>query len=348
MQRRFSPRDIGDQVVVITGASSGIGLATARLAAERGARVVMAARSADALDAAAERIRRAGGSAVWIEADVAEADQVERIAARAIDAFGRIDTWVNAAAVPLFGQVDAVPLADMRRQFDVNYFGTVQGSLVALRHMERAGGTIINIGSVLSETTVPLQGAYTATKFAVKAFTDTLRQELMARGAPVHVTLVKPPSVDTPFFDHARSHMELVPRAMPPVYAPELVAETILACAVKPVRDVYVGGAAKMMSAMSKVAPRLTDRMLASGAFAVQQRDEPTSAGRPDNLYEPSFDAGRVHGEWPGRVRRHSAWTRAELHPLPALAIVGGVAAATMLLASVVGNRRRPGGTPRS
>jgi short-subunit dehydrogenase len=342
MQRRFTSRDIGDQVVVITGASSGIGLATARLAAERGARVVMAARSADALDAAAERIRRAGGSAVWVEADVADAEQVDRIAERAIAAFGRIDTWVNAAAVPLYGQLDAVPLADMRRQFDVNYFGTVHGSLVALRHMERAGGTIINIGSVLSETAVPLQGAYTATKFAVKAFTDTLRQELLARGAPVHVTLVKPPSVDTPFFDHARSHMELVPRAMPPVYAPELVAETILACAVKPVRDVYVGGAAKVMSSMARLAPRLTDRVLAMGAFAPQQRDEPTSAGRPDNLYAPSADAGRVHGEWPGRVRRHSAWTRAELDPLPTIAVIGGIAAATALLVAVAGELRRP------
>lgn len=346
MSRRFTPRPLGEQVIVITGASSGIGLATARLAAERGARVVMVARSAQALDAAATRLRARGASATWIEADVADMGDVARAGDRAIETFGRIDTWINAAAVPLYGELDEIPVPDARRQFDVNYFGTVHGSLVALRHLQREGGTLINIGSVLSETAVPLQGHYAASKFAVKAFTDTLRQELLARKAPVHVTLVKPPSVDTPFFDHAKSHMRLVPRAMPPVFAPELVAETILACATKEVRDVYVGGAAKVMASMAKLAPGLTDRFMARGAIAAQQRDEPVSAGRPDNLHAPSPDAGHVRGEWAGRVWRHSPYTSATLAPARTAAIVGGVAAVAALAWAIAARPRRPAPAP--
>jgi hypothetical protein len=206
--------------------------------------------------------------------------------------------------------------------------------------MRAQGGTIINLGSVLSETAVPLQGNYAATKFAVKAFTDTLRMELRLHDVPVRVSLVKPASIDTPFFDHARSYTGRVARAMPPVYAPELVAETILACAVKPVREVFVGGAAKAMAVMGRVAPALADRLMGPVAMKAQQRDEPSTSGRADNLYTPSADAGRVHGEWAGRVRRRSPWTAASLDPATTWAIVGGVAAATLLAASAIGRAR--------
>lgn len=253
-------KKIHDQVLVITGASSGIGLVTARKAAAAGARVVLASRNEHDLVTVVEEIRQAGGRAVHEIADVSSQREVEWIAQTALREFGRIDTWVNNAGVTMYGKIMETPLEDMRRLFDVLYWGVVHGSRSAVPHLRREGGALINIASVLAERSVPLQGTCSAAKHAVKAFTDTLRMELEAEGAPISVTLIKPASIDTPLFDKARSLLGVEPQPLPSVYAPEIVARTILDCAQKPVRDVEIGGFAKAMTVLEAMAPRLTDR----------------------------------------------------------------------------------------
>jgi len=198
---------IEDQVVVITGASSGIGLATAKMAAERGARVVLVARDGDGLASARVEIEGSGGRAITVIADVSVLDDVHEIARRTVDAFGGFDTWVNNAGLSIYGPIEEVPVEDARRLFDVNYWGVVHGSLTAITHLKEHGGAIINLGSITSDRAIPLQGHYSASKHAVKAFTDALRMEVEKEGAPVSLTLIKPGAIDTPFPEHARNYM---------------------------------------------------------------------------------------------------------------------------------------------
>src|SRR4051812_32976426 len=202
---RFPLLPLSEQTMVITGASSGIGLVTAKQAAARGARVVLAARNAADLEYAVEEIRSQGGRAIAVTADVADLQQVEQIGVAALREFGRIHTWVNNAAVSMYGRVMEVSIDDMRRQMDVNYWGQVYGSRVAVRLMRERGGALINVASALSDRAIPLQVNYCAAKHAIKAFTDGLRMELEEEGAPIAVTLLKPASIDTPFFDKAKT-----------------------------------------------------------------------------------------------------------------------------------------------
>jgi short-subunit dehydrogenase len=322
-----------DQVIVITGASSGIGLTTAEMAAYAGAGVVLSSRNDDDLVAAVERIRARGGRAVHVVADVADPHAVLRIADRAIEEFGRIDSWVNNAGIGIYGRTTEVPLEDKRRLFDVNFWGVVHGCRAALPHLRRRGGAIINLGSMVSDRAVPLLGIYTASKQAVKGYTDTLRMELEEEGAPIAVTLIKPAAINTPFIEHARTHMEVEPEFPPPVYAPEEVARAILHCAEKPTRDIIVGGAGRMITMMGTVAPRLTDLYMEATQFRQQQSDRPAD-GR-DALYAPL--AGRRRGPTRRRVLQRSAYTRA------ALSDVGRavpVMAAALVAATVAARRR--------
>ncbi|MDQ3950486.1 MAG: SDR family oxidoreductase [Gemmatimonadota bacterium] len=310
---------VPEQVIVITGASSGIGLVTAKMAARRGASVVLVARNEWDLGRAVDAIRAEGGRAAYVVCDVADRAQIERVAERAIGEFGRIDTWVNNAAVSMYGRLQDVPVEDMRRQFDVNYWGMVYGSLVAVPHLKRQGGALINIASALADRAIPLQGNYSAAKHAMKAFTDSLRMELEEEGAPVSVTLVKPGSIDTPFFQKARVYIDREPQPVPPVYSPELCARTILECAERPVRDVLVSGMAKVISVAGTVAPRLTDYYMERTTTESQKTDVPIAPGRRDNLYEPVEDDGGERGRYAGRVSEHSIYTHASLHPRQAL-----------------------------
>jgi short-subunit dehydrogenase len=214
---RIQLRPIRDQVIVITGASSGIGLVTAKQAAELGARVVLVARNEQSLAEAVKSIRDRGGRAIDVAADIADPSQSERIADRAVEEFGRIDTWVNNAAVSMYGRIMDVAIEDMRRQMDVNYWGQVHGARAAVRRMQRDGGAVINVGSALSDRAIPLQASYCAAKHALKAFTDALRMELEEAAIPISVTLVKPASVDTPFFEKARTYLATEPQPVPPV-----------------------------------------------------------------------------------------------------------------------------------
>lgn len=198
-----------DQVMVITGASSGIGLVTARRAAERGAKLVLAARNEQALQTLAAELQRGGTDAVYVVADVGKEADVERIAQRAWERFGGFDTWVNNAAVGIFGPIVEGQIEDYRRLFETNFWGVVYGSLTAVRHLRGRGGALINVGSAVGDRALPNQGLYSASKHAVKGFTDALRAELEAQGVPISVTLIKPGSIDTPFPQHAKNYMDL-------------------------------------------------------------------------------------------------------------------------------------------
>jgi short-subunit dehydrogenase len=312
MRVRLKPLD--QQVIVITGATSGIGLVTARAAARRGGRVVLVSRDAADLDAAVASIRGTGGQAEAVVADVGDFDALRAAAERAVARFGGIDTWVNNAGVSIYGRITDVPLADARRLFETNYWGVVHGSLAAVPHLRARGGALINVGSVLSDTTMPLQGHYSASKHAVKGFTDALRLELENEGAPVSVTLVKPAAIDTPYPEHAQNHLGVEPKHQPPVYAPAIVAEAILASAESARRDVKVGGAAKMFTTLETFAPRLADRFKLASSFTGQRGDEP--ARDDDTLYAPRAGDGRERGGYPGHVMQSSAYTTASLHPV--------------------------------
>jgi short-subunit dehydrogenase len=329
MPVRRKPLD--QQVLVITGASSGIGLATARAAAARGAAVVLAARSRDALEKAADEIRSTGGRATTVVADVSDEAQVAAIAEHAIQAFGDFDTWINNAGVGVYGEITDLPLDEHRRLFETNYWGLVHGSLTAVRHFEmrRDGGTLINIGSINSDFAIPLLGAYTATKHAVKGFTTALRMELRHAGKPVQVTLVKPSGIGTPFSEHARNHTPNEPQVAPPVYAPEVVARAVLHAATHPVRNVTVGGGGRAMAGGAKLAPALMERFFAWSMPKVQQSRESKTPG--DNLFQGRSE-GRLYRRM-GSGRRFSAYNAAVRRPVASAALMTIAAGAGVLLA---------------
>jgi short-subunit dehydrogenase len=328
MKRRMKP--LNDQVIVITGASSGIGLTTAEMAAERGAAVVLAARSEVELSLAVSRIRQTGGRAVAVAADVTSEREVMQIARAAIHEFGGIDTWVNNAGIGMYGRLLDQPIVDKRQLFDINFWGVVYGCKAAVEHMRAAGGTIINVGSEVSDRAVPLLGIYSASKHAVRAYNDALRMELEHDGVPIRLSLVKPGPIDTPFPQHAPNYMDREPKHAPPVYAPEEVAHAILKCAEKPVREITVGGGPRLQLALAALAPRLTDLVMERQMFDGMKRDEPPFSG--DSLDQPSGeDYGRRRGRQPGYVMKRSAYTRAALsdvgRALPFLALGAMVAA---------------------
>ncbi|HEX2643677.1 MAG TPA: SDR family oxidoreductase [Thermoanaerobaculia bacterium] len=323
-------KKLANQSVVITGGSSGIGRATAKLAAEKGARVVIASRDEVELRETVDEIRKDGGQAVYVVADVSNPEDLRRVAQTAQREFGGFDTWINDAGLSIYGRIEEVPLEDARQLFDTNYWGVVNGSTAALPHLKAHGGALINLGSIVSDRAVPLQGHYSASKHAVKAFTDALRMELEEEDAPVSVTLIKPAAINTPFPEHARNYMDKEPKLPAPVYAPEVVARAILACAEKPQRDVTVGGGGRMIAAMGNLAPRLTDKYMELAMFRAQQKDEGSRNDRDDSLYDPKRGTGRVDGDYPGHVMRRSAYTGAALHPGWALlGLLGAVALVT-------------------
>jgi short-subunit dehydrogenase len=326
-----SLKPLGRQVMVITGASSGIGLCTAKMAAANGARVVLAARNGEALADIERQIDSAGGEAAHVVADVGKREDVQRVADAAIQRFGGFDTWVNDAGISIWGKLEDVSDEDHRRLFDTNFWGIVYGSLVAARHLRQRGGAIINLGSEVSEVSVPIQGMYAASKHAVKGFTDALRMELEADGAPVSVTLIRPAAINTPFPQHAKNYFDREPKLPPPVYAPEEVAKAILHAASHRERDVFVGGASRMFATLAHQAPRLTDwvneRMLIPQHFRDEPPRDPAGA-----LHRAGF-GGRIHGDHPGHVMKTSMYTRAARHPLltGALAVAAGVAVGALM-----------------
>lgn len=311
MRVRLKP--IEQQTIVITGATSGNGLATAEEAAARGAKVVLAARSIDALEEVAVRLRTGGAQIAVCTADVADPADVERIAETALSHFGGFDSWVNNAAAASYGTVEQVSLDDHRRIFDVNYFGVLHGSLTAIRHLRtRGGGAVVNLGSVLSDRAMILQGPYSASKAAVQAATDALRMELERDRAPISVTLIKPAAIHTPYPEHAKNYMNSAPRLPPPLYDPRLVADAVLFVCETPRRHIYVGAGGYAISLAGRLAPRLTDlAMEAIGTGSQQAPDDPGLPSRRDNLHQPRSE-GTIDGAQDLAVRHTSFLLQAQ------------------------------------
>jgi NADP-dependent 3-hydroxy acid dehydrogenase YdfG len=290
-------KPLNQQVIVITGASSGIGLATAVAAAKEGAKLVLAARSGPALQEIIQKINDGGGQAIYVIADVGKREQVQHVAEVAIQKFGRIDTWINDAGGSIYGRLDEVSDEDNRRLFDTNFWGVVYGSLAALPHLKANGGALINVGSEVSDAVVPLQGMYSASKHAVKGFTDALRVEIQQLDeAPVAITLIQPTAVNTPFPQHARNYMDQEAKLPTPQIDPADVADAILKAAVKPERDVRVGTMSVLNTATAKFAPSLGDKMSAMQADR-QQYDQPPV--NPEGALHQAGGTGHIHGPGP-------------------------------------------------
>lgn len=333
-------KKLNEQVMVLTGATSGIGLVTARSAAEAGARLVLAARDGDALDTLAHEMRQRGVEAVTVAADVGNPADVERIGQAAIERFGRIDTWVNNAGIGVYGSQEQVTLEDMQRVMQTNFWGVVHGTLTAVKLMKQhGGGAIINVGSEVSDRSVPLMGTYAASKHAVKAFTESLRMELEKDKAPLSLTLIKPASIDTPFTAHAKNYMEHEPDLPPPVYAPELVAKAILHAAETPERELFVGGRAKLMSVMGAVLPRPLDRLMQATVFRQEQQpDQPNRPDRRDALHAPDPNRElRQRNNLPHKTAERSVYQAYQLRSTPVKTVLVGGA-----LLAAWGLMRRP------
>jgi short-subunit dehydrogenase len=318
-------KKISNQVIVITGATSGIGLATARLAARRGAKLVLVSRNQEELKKVVTEVQALGCEAIDVVADVSDIEAVDHIAQVAHDRFGSFDTWINNAAAAIYGRLTEVPMDEKHRLFNVDFWGTVHGCRTAVRTLRKTGGAIINLGSILSERAIPLQGMYVAAKHAVKGYTDVLRMELEAEGAPISVTLVKPTSIDTPYREHARNYMETAPSFPPPVYSPDVVARAILFCAEHPRRDVLIGGGAKVFSLMEKLVPRLSDHYLEQSMFKKQKSNHKKYPDEQVGLFITPSHGGSERGNFEGRVKNTSIYTFLALHPWIRIAAISSI-----------------------
>ena len=333
-------RDWRDRTVVITGASAGVGRATARAFGARGARVGLVARSADALEHAAEEIRAAGGQAIALPTDVSDFSQVEEAAERVERELGPIDVWVNDAMATTFGRVWELDPSELRRATEVTYLGGVHGSMAALARMRpRDAGVIVNVGSALAYRAIPLQSAYCASKFALRGFTDSLRTELMAEKSNVRVTMVHLPGLNTPQFTWVRNHLPKRPRPVAPVFAPEVAAEGIVFAAGTKRREVWVGGMTVAVILGNKLFPGLADRYLARTNIQGQQTDKPAHPDDSDYLFSPVTEDRGAHGPFTEEAKERSLQLEATRHRR---ALVGaGAAAAAAGAAGAIARARR-------
>jgi NAD(P)-dependent dehydrogenase (short-subunit alcohol dehydrogenase family) len=324
-------------VVAITGASSGVGRATARAFADRGAAVGLLARGREGLEATVAEARARGARALAVSTDVGDPDAVERAAEAIEDELGPIDVWVNNAMVSVFAPVIEVTASEYRRVTEVTYLGTVHGTLTALRRMrERERGVIVQVGSALAYRGIPLQSAYCACKHAIQGFTESLRCELLHEGSAVRVTMVQLPALNTPQFEVVRTRLPRHPRPVPPIYQPEVAARAIVAAAEHPDRrEWWVGLSTAITLAGNAVAPGLGDRYLARTGYDSQQTAEPVSDDRPDNLFEPLPGDRGAHGRFDDDAHGHSAQVSVTRHRR---ALAGGSLASALL---AVGNRLR-------
>jgi short-subunit dehydrogenase len=309
--KRIKLKPIEEQVMVITGSSSGIGLATAELAAECGARVVLSSRNGEALEQAVERIRQKGGKAMYVTADVGIYEDVVKIKDEALKAYGRIDTWVNNAGHSVYGPLLEIPLEEERRIFDTNFWGVRHGCRVAVPELMKNGGALINLGSEVSAVAIPIQGMYSATKHAVKAYTDALRCELENQRAPISVTLVRPSAINTPFALHAANHLDRGAPSLPtPIYDVENVAAAIVKCAETPKRDAYIGSVSRIYDLTSSIFPELTDRLLRGLIKKQSDGREAEHLVENESVTRIPAQEAQTRANYHKRVRKHSYYTR--------------------------------------
>src|SRR5487761_313799 len=322
------------ETVVITGASGGIGRATARLYGERGASVALIARGDAGLAGAVQDVVEAGGKGIALPADEADNGQEEVTAAQAEDLLGPIDTWINVAFASVFAPFAEITAEEFRRVTEVSYLGFVHGTMAALDRMRPRGqGTIVQVGSALGERSIPLQSAYCGAKHAINGFTSSLRCELLHDKSGVHVTVVQMPAVNTPQFSWVRSKLPRHPQPVPPIYQPEVAARGVLYAADHPGRKQYWVGASTVATIVAnKFAPALLDRYLARTGYDSQQTDQEVGPGRPDNLLHPVDGPGGrdlgAHGEFDDRAHTRSAQLWVAQHPQLTGALAAGAAAA--------------------
>ncbi|SRR5579883_1512430 len=292
-------KPIEQQVVAIVGASSGIGRETARRFAKQGARVVVSARSRSGLDSLVAEIQQDGGEAIAITADVAEFEQVKAIAEKTVSAYGRLDTWVHAAATAVIAPFDQVTPEEFKRVIDVSLMGQVHGAMAALPHLKREGkGALIHISSVEGVRALPLQSAYASAKHGVEGFLESLRVELKHEGIPISVTSIKPAVINTPFYNNALTKLGVKPTGVPPYYQPSLVADAVLYTAEHPTRDFIVGDVGKLLDGLQRLSPALVDHLLLLIGFQFQRTHELKAENSPNNLYEPVPEHDRVEGDF--------------------------------------------------
>ena len=310
-------KPLAEQVVVITGASQGIGRETALQMARRGTSLVLAARNTEALDELAAEVSRLGGEAEVVATDVADPDQVERLAERAVERFGRIDTWVNNAAVSIYATVEQLEPDEMDRLVRVNLLGQMYGAKAAIARMKPRGeGTIINVGSALSERAIPLQSAYVATKHGVRGFSEALRLELMHEEAGIEVVLIFSSSMNTPLFNFARSKLGVQPMPVPPVYEPRVAAAAICHAAEHGGREIVVGGWGKLLIAGQWLSPSLLDRYMLQGGRAFESQKTQRPDDPRDNLFAASTGPGATSGQFGRNSKSTSLYTTyLEQHP---------------------------------
>jgi NAD(P)-dependent dehydrogenase (short-subunit alcohol dehydrogenase family) len=314
---------LADQVVVVLGASSGIGRATARAAARRGARVVVAARNEEALAAAVREVESAGSEAMAVVTDTTSANDLEGLCAGAVERFGRIDTFVVSVMVTVYAEVEQLDAEELRRVLEVNFLGRALAYGAALPHLQRSRGTFVDVNSGLAYRGIPLQAAYCASKAAGRAFFESARTEQEKHGTGVDISLILPGGVNTPQFDRGRQKLGLQPQPVPPIYQPELVAEAILHCCERPQRELPVTWGAQKLLWGQKLSPRAGDLVLLRNGWEGQTTGEPKPVGSPDNLHETMPGDPGAHGPFDECARSGSVWTAARLR----LGKVGSIAA---------------------
>ncbi|HYY02759.1 MAG TPA: SDR family oxidoreductase [Gaiellaceae bacterium] len=325
-------KPLAEQVVVIGGGSYGLGRAVARAAADRGACVVVGARTAEALEATRREIEAAGAQGLVVETDVSDRTQVERLAATAVERFGRIDTYIANGMVTVYAEAHRLEDDELRRVFDVNFFGGVYGYWASLPHLRTSRGTFIQIASALSYRGIPLQAAYCSTKAALRTFFETARVEQEKERSGVDVCVILPGAINTPQFDRARQKIGLQPQPVPPIYQPEPYAKAVVHCCEKPIRELPVSWGAQKLLWGQKLSPRAGDLMLLRMGWKAQHTGELKPKSSPDNLFAVIPGDPGAHGRFDDRSREGSAWTWLRLHGgKEALIGLAALGAATVL-----------------
>lgn len=332
-------KPINQQVVVLVGASSGIGRDAAMQFAKRGAKVVVSARSKEGLASLVEEIYQQGGEAIAVPCDVADYDQIKDVADKAVDRFGRIDSWVQLAATSVFATFDRYTPEEFKRVVDVTMMGQVYAAMVAIPYLRQAGGgSFISITSEEARRSLPYQSAYSAAKHGVMGMLDALRIELKHQGYPINVANIMPGVINTPFYNKGKTKLGVKPSAVPPYYNARLVTDAILYAAENPVRDYVVSDVAKLLDVAQRVSPALVDAALLAVAFPLQRTDEPKGEDDPNNLFEPIQGYDRVDGDFKS-LEIPSALDHVDKNPIFALGAIAVAALGSLALLGGFGSR---------
>jgi NAD(P)-dependent dehydrogenase (short-subunit alcohol dehydrogenase family) len=326
---------LSEQVVVIGGGSYGLGRAIARAAADRGARVVVGARTREALDATLREVEAAGAQGLAVEADVSDRGQVEALVAAAVERFGRIDTYIANGMVTVYAEAHRLDEAELRRVFDVNFFGGVYGFWTALPHLRTSRGTFIQIASALSYRGIPLQAAYCSTKAALRTFFETVRVEQEKERSGVDICVILPGAINTPQFDRARQKIGVQPQPVPPIYQPEPYAAAVAHCCEKPIRELPVSWGAQKLLWGQKLSPRAGDLILLRNGWKSQHTPDLKPQDSPDNLFDVLPGDPGAHGRFDDRSCASSAWTWLRLHGGKQALVGLGVAGAALGLGTI-------------